>query len=392
MSLDTQDFIVGDWLVRPLLGQASRDGEVVHLEPKVMETLTFLARNAGEVVSRKALTESVWPDTFVEDQALTRAISQLRQALGWHKEDCLETIPKRGYRLKAPVVIANGHEPAGAASAASAPVPQLPASSPQEAPDRRVGPAQGAGEEGRGTHAAGASSRPTVVHGWRRPGMSWMLVLPGGLLVFAAGLAAMWLMRPVPPGVSMAGLGLEVQPADEVNGGGHNEAAAVVLTPGGSRTAFAWTPDGRSLVFVGRKDGLQQLYVRRLDAAAATPLEGTEGAQVPAVSPDSRWVAFWAGRAIKKVPLGPGPVMDVMSGVPEPPWGMVWSQSGDLFFGHADRCIWVIPPVGTPRAVTSAGPEELSHRYYEEELKRCAALKNAADPAEYERIHYFNAV
>ena len=37
-------------------------------------------------------------------------------------------------------------------------------------------------------------------------------------------------------------------------------------------------------------------------------------------------------------------------------------------------------------------PEELSHRYYEEELKRCTALKNAADPAEYERIHYFNAV
>ena len=37
-------------------------------------------------------------------------------------------------------------------------------------------------------------------------------------------------------------------------------------------------------------------------------------------------------------------------------------------------------------------PEELSHRYYEEELKRCAALKNAADPAEYERIHYFNAI
>ena len=37
-------------------------------------------------------------------------------------------------------------------------------------------------------------------------------------------------------------------------------------------------------------------------------------------------------------------------------------------------------------------PEELSHRYYDEELKRCAALKNAADPAEYERIHYFNAI
>ncbi len=37
-------------------------------------------------------------------------------------------------------------------------------------------------------------------------------------------------------------------------------------------------------------------------------------------------------------------------------------------------------------------PEELAKRYYAEELQRCAALKNAADPAEYERIHYFNAI
>ena len=37
-------------------------------------------------------------------------------------------------------------------------------------------------------------------------------------------------------------------------------------------------------------------------------------------------------------------------------------------------------------------PEELSRRYFTEELKRCEALKSAADPAEYERIHYFNAI
>ena len=37
-------------------------------------------------------------------------------------------------------------------------------------------------------------------------------------------------------------------------------------------------------------------------------------------------------------------------------------------------------------------PKELAKRYYAESLKRCAALKNAADPAEYERIHYFNAI
>ena len=37
-------------------------------------------------------------------------------------------------------------------------------------------------------------------------------------------------------------------------------------------------------------------------------------------------------------------------------------------------------------------PEELSRRYYAEALKRSQALKNAPDPEEYERIHYFNAI
>ena len=37
-------------------------------------------------------------------------------------------------------------------------------------------------------------------------------------------------------------------------------------------------------------------------------------------------------------------------------------------------------------------PDELAARYFTEELKRCEALKNAADPAEYERVHYFNAI
>ena len=37
-------------------------------------------------------------------------------------------------------------------------------------------------------------------------------------------------------------------------------------------------------------------------------------------------------------------------------------------------------------------PEELSRRYFAEERARCEALRAAADPAEYERIHYFNAI
>ena len=37
-------------------------------------------------------------------------------------------------------------------------------------------------------------------------------------------------------------------------------------------------------------------------------------------------------------------------------------------------------------------PQELARRYYAEALRRSEALKKAADPAEYERIHYFNAI
>ena len=133
-------------------------------------------------------------------------------------------------------------------------------------------------------------------------------------------------------------------------------------TPGGSRTAFAWTQDGHALVFVGRRNGVQQLYVRRLDAPEARHLAGTEGAQVPAVSRDGQWVAFWAPNAIKKVPLGGGPVMDFAPGIGTRLVAWPGTHGGQLWFGHGgDGRIWQIPPDGPPAAVTTVGDAEVSH-------------------------------
>ena len=87
-------------------------------------------------------------------------------------------------------------------------------------------------------------------------------------------------------------------------------AARSPFVPGGSRTALAWTADGKTLVFAGRRAGAQQLFVRPLAAAQARPLAHTENALMPMVSKDDRWVAFWADGAIKKVPLGGGPVVE----------------------------------------------------------------------------------
>src|SRR5580692_490377 len=82
-----------------------RAGEFIPLPPKVADTLLVLLRNAGRMVDKSDLMKAVWPDTFVEEGALTRNISLLRKTLGDTGEEAayVETIPKRGYRFIAPL-------------------------------------------------------------------------------------------------------------------------------------------------------------------------------------------------------------------------------------------------------------------------------------------------
>ena len=190
----------------------------------------------------------------------------------------------------------------------------------------------------------------------RRRRSTRVALLAVGLLVgLTIGAGVMSLVRPAAPGLSLIRPSLDVGPAEELNAGG---VSTWIPTPGGSRTALAWTPDGQALVFVGRRRGVQQLYVRRLDAAEARPLAGTEGAQVPSLSADGQWVAFWAGGAIRKVPLGGGPVMELATGLGDPPRGMVWDDRGHIYFS-AGRDIRQIRPDKGPEVVTTLGEAEL---------------------------------
>jgi adenylate cyclase len=70
-----------------------------------MQALLCLADHAGEAVSKEELVQTVWPDTFVSDDALKRCIFELRRVFGddAHEPCVIETIPKRGYRLIAPI-------------------------------------------------------------------------------------------------------------------------------------------------------------------------------------------------------------------------------------------------------------------------------------------------
>lgn len=99
------EFQLGPWLVQPRLNSIVLDGQSVRLEPKVMQVLVCLARGAGDVVEKEQLIRSVWPDTFVSDDALTRCISELRKTFEDDARESrfIQTIPKIGYRLVAPV-------------------------------------------------------------------------------------------------------------------------------------------------------------------------------------------------------------------------------------------------------------------------------------------------
>ena len=97
---------IGDWTVEPALNQLSAMGKTVKLEPKAMAVLVYLADRPGQVVSRDELLAAVWSGVVVGDDSLTQVVIKLRKALGDVPETpaYIQTIPKGGYRLVAPVV------------------------------------------------------------------------------------------------------------------------------------------------------------------------------------------------------------------------------------------------------------------------------------------------
>ena len=99
-------FQLGPWQVYPRRHCLLREQEIIHLEPRVMQVLLRLAQDAGETVTREELMADVWMGAIVTDEAVTRAISTLRKALGddYRNPRFIETLPKAGYRLMTPAV------------------------------------------------------------------------------------------------------------------------------------------------------------------------------------------------------------------------------------------------------------------------------------------------
>ena len=88
-------------------GELCKNGERIRLPQQSFQILAMLLEHAGEVVTRQEIQNRLWPnDTVVEfENSINAAIKRLRVALGDSAEQprYVETLARRGYRLKVPV-------------------------------------------------------------------------------------------------------------------------------------------------------------------------------------------------------------------------------------------------------------------------------------------------
>jgi DNA-binding winged helix-turn-helix (wHTH) protein/Tfp pilus assembly protein PilF len=95
----------GPFTLDPASYRLLRETDVVQLSPKIIDLLLYLATRQSKLVSKEDLFKALWPDVAVTDNALTQAVSELRQALGDDPSHpiYIQTVARRGYRFIAPV-------------------------------------------------------------------------------------------------------------------------------------------------------------------------------------------------------------------------------------------------------------------------------------------------
>jgi eukaryotic-like serine/threonine-protein kinase len=174
---------------------------------------------------------------------------------------------------------------------------------------------------------------PVIVRRKSREQLAWAAA---GLFAIAAALLAIGYVRraPAPPRMLRA-----IIPAPEKRS----------FEP----FSFALSPDGNKVAFVASnaEEG-RQLWVRQLSSPSAQPLAGTEDAEFPFWSPDSRYIGFFSAGKLRTVDAGGGAVLTLA----DAPLGRggSWGPDGTILFAPAaSSAIFRIPESGgTAKQVT----------------------------------------
>ncbi len=260
-----------------------KGSEIVGLTPKAFDILLALVRQAGRTVDKDELMKAVWPDTFVGEETLTQNISTLRKALGDTPDQpaYIATVPRRGYHFISRVTEAASSQP-----------PVLDAAPLTASAAKRLN-----------------SADPRSRRLWFALALGVIVI--GGVMI----------------GVRYVALPAEARP----------EELWPVIPPAGTSlaSAGALSPDGQHVAFITTDDsGVRLLRVQAIGSLDARPLPGTEGARDPFWSADSRSIAYFAGRKLKRTSLvGHDP--QTIAEVDTPPRGGTWSASGVIIFPRA---------------------------------------------------------
>jgi serine/threonine protein kinase/Tol biopolymer transport system component len=200
----------------------------------------------------------------------------------------------------------------------------------------------GAGAEPESAISGGGNQKSKYTSPLHRA-FPWVL----GATAILVAIAAWLLIKPEPtPGV----LRFPVAPPENLS-----------LVNGGE---LSISPDGHYLAFVARAgpDKLPSLWLRPLDNLTAEPIPGTEGANMPFWSPDSRQIGFGAGGKLKKV--------SVPGGTPETlcdayGTGGTWNQDGVILFASNGSLYRISDTGGTPTLVAAPdqGRHETAYRF-----------------------------
>jgi len=316
----------------------ARGGKRIPLAPKAFDTLVLLIQNSGRVLTKEQLIQTLWPDSFVEENNLTQHISALRKILGSHpssengamdgatseEQPYIETVPKLGYRFVCRVreIAADTSSAPLAAGEAEVVITrrtrthtvlreEIEEVEDEDAPERAA-PFVDAVAQAKPAPPASAFGRWP----WRWSTAATILILLGALALLGWKLLRVQPPRSAVPADHLVRLtsdaGLTMSPALSRDGkfiayasdrrGNGNLDIWMQPVSGGYALRLTqdavddyapdFSPDGQTIVYRSERDG---------GGIYAVPVHGGEARLVaaygrrPKFSPDGKWIAYWVG-------------------------------------------------------------------------------------------------
>ncbi len=186
---------------------------------------------------------------------------------------------------------------------------------------RDIGEARIALEAGPGPAVAASASED------RRVAFGWGALAAAALLAAVLVGGAVWMFRSTAPSVPTS---------PEVRFSFRVPEDHYLLQSSPSRAPVEVAPDGSFVVFSARVPGEEpRIFRRALDSEEIVPVEGGEGGLQPFVSPDSRWIGFYArDRGLARVPAEGGLPERIYDGELLMPMGASWGTDNRIYFAR----------------------------------------------------------